>query len=177
VAFSIQFVIEEAEQVRAARAIMHRRPWTRLVYLVLPLLPISVIGPKLYWGSLRRRGWWLSAGEMLVFVVTFVACWLIYMSPAFNVRRLRERNRAAGALQTYVLDEQGVDVTGLGTRTTIEWDNIVEAKENAEFLFLYISAHLAAIIPKRAIPVDDLSALRLSLRQWVGDRAHLLGPG
>ncbi len=174
VAFTIEFQLGQAEQFRASRVMSHRRLSTRLAYLCFLLLPVAMAGEKAYRGSLARRGWSSETGLVVISLFALLCCALVYVAPYFSVQTIRKKNRAASGPHRYVLDSTGVDASAPGVRTSIQWQNVIEAYESAEFLFLYVSANYAVLVPKRVVGSSDLAALRRAVREWVGDRAKLL---
>lgn len=173
--YTLEYSIDQPEQVRASRIMYHRRWSVRVVYgiFVLFILVAAVLGGRSYAAGQER----LSAGFVLVIVMAVVGITGMYWSPYWQIRSLRRKNRGAAGPHTYKLHDGGVGMESPGATSTVEWANVNEVFESVEFFFLYMSEGWATLLPKRAIPTEDLPRLRTALRTWVGDRAHLLDSG
>lgn len=171
VSFTFDFHLDQPEQVRATRILYHRRWSTRATYAIFLLL--SLIGPGLYVRDLLlgRPGWFLGLGIIVTAAGGGAAA--AYMSPYWMVRALRKNNRAAAGPHKYTLHDRGLETISPGATATIEWTNIVEVYETREFLLLYLANAWATLLPKRIVPAEELPRLRIALRAWVGERAHL----
>jgi hypothetical protein len=172
VTFTFEFTVETAEQVRASRIMYHRQRSTRVTYAFFVALPALVLVFQAVSLSSGRAGWW--PGVLIVLVTCAAAIVATYLSPRWTVASLRKNNRAAGGPHTYKLSSLGLEASAPGTTTTFEWANVAECYESNEFLFLYISKGFAALLPRRVVKPEDLPSLRVALREWLGEKAHLL---
>jgi len=172
VTFTFEFTIESAEQVRASRVMSHRLRSTRVTYAFFLALPVLVLAFQAVNLSSGRSGRW--PGVLIVLVLSAAAIAATHLNPRWVVANLRKNNRAAGGPHTYKFSSAGFAASAPGATTTFEWANVAECYESSEFLFLYFSKGFAALLPRRVVKPDDLPRLRAALREWLGEKAHIL---
>jgi hypothetical protein len=170
-ALAFQFEIPEGEQVRASRVLLHRQPIIRWMYVLFPLGAVAFFLIDVYALPHKDRAFPLTA--VIVAAAAISGVTVLYRSPRVAVRAHRANNRAAAGPHTFLFADSGLEASSPGALATYEWANIAEVTETAEFLFFSISKGQAMVLPKRAIPAEQLAPLRELLRSKLSERAHL----
>jgi hypothetical protein len=168
--FSFQFELGQSEQVRATRIIYNRRWTTRAVYVFLFALALALIVLWATDNGYDDEGLHLPLVGLCGLVGAVTAVWL---SPFFAVRGIRKKNRSASGPFVYSLNETGVEAQAPGASSSVLWANVAEVYETSDFLLFYLSAAWAMVLPKRVFRDGELSAMRIALREWVGEKARL----
>jgi hypothetical protein len=103
---------------------------------------------------------------LIMLVLPRVAIWL--------AARLQERHLGPnGRLLTATLIDEGYSTSNSKSQFAVQWHGMLKAVETPEFILLYHAKANAFYLPLRAVPSDQLAAVRALLREKLGDRAKL----
>lgn len=172
------FDYDRAEFVRAHRAVQRNgeSPWRHTVKALAGLALISAIVCMVAGYVLRAPRWAnvfyvVSIWSLLMALYFWLFSWIAVKWAA----RQQEKQRPDFAHPlSGALDESGYVCESFSGTTRLKWDGVRRVVETPEFLLLYIMKQYAYYLPKRAIPADDLAAVRRLLREQLGDRAVLM---
>ena len=173
--FTFEFESDEAESVRASRAVTHRMRSVRISYVVFASFFVIGLAGLVSVLIMIRRGDDVGAPfiPFLLVIAGLVGALSLYRAPRVTIRNLRKNNRAALGPHMYVFGGSGFTTKSTGASSTFEWANVPEALETREFILFYISKTWAVMLPKRVVKPEELPAFRAAVRGWVGERAHL----
>ena len=101
-------------------------------------------------------------------VLWIAALWVI---PLCSMRRQFLKQPGAHGPRTLNLDSVGAHWKWSGGSADVEWPNYIRSAEGRNQILFYTSPTCFNILPKRAIPADQLSSLRELLKQNVRRKA------
>ena len=142
----------------------------------------------------RRIKFWSTWGIVLVVLgiaavlsllgesfapLIFAAIWMLFVLPIalsykWTVRRrvvklIREgKNKGVLGAHTLRIDEDGLHETSEVSEGKTLWSGIERIGEDEEYLFVYVQAMMAHVIPRNRIDAGDLQAFTDELRRRVG---------
>lgn len=102
-------------------------------------------------------------------IVLWIA--VLWVIPLWSMRRQFLKQPGAHGPRTLDLDSVGAHWKWNGGSADVEWRNYIRSVEGKNQILLYTSPTCFNILPKRAIPADQLSKLRELLKQNVGRKA------
>lgn len=164
-----------AEFTRGARALQkhaRRSPWNRTIWLIAV--------PAILWMNVdaaTKRSEnvataLLSVGA--VFLAILALGWLLSRIAIVLLGRYWERQLGGnGTTMTARLTDEGYTAATAAGEVSLLWSAIPRAVETPEFLLLYADRGFDRHLPLRAIPEDQLAAVRSLLRDRLGSRATL----
>lgn len=144
---SFEFMLDEAEQVRAGRLVELRRhetkAWRRLgaSLVVLPFVLAFALG------------WPLAALGSYLVALAFVGMLALLMQPVqrWQARRMFRESPALRGPLTYELKPSGFALRTPLTSAEVSWDAIREASETPDMFVMFLTRRLAYYIPKRVV--------------------------
>ena len=159
-----------AEYVRACHAITRhmRGPVSTIPMLFAGAIILFIAAPAAT-GS-PGAPWAVSAFGALLLMWAFYLYW---GAPWLRARQILRDDPCAKDDVRHTITAEGFCARTGAVNVEIKWSHVVQIVETPEFLLFYFNKRAAYFTPKRAIPPPDLSLLRASLVEWVGDRARL----
>ena len=167
----ITFELTFGDQVRATRAISLRQAGTWIGFAIFPLLLVW-----LFWTDYQtmNRGRPVNWGLTTIGVVTVaIGASFVYFSPYLTVWSHRRGNKLIAGPHTYRFFDDRLSMNSPLAATDVTWPAIREVREDARFVFFFLSKTYAVVLPKRVLQSGELEELRTRLRGWCGATAKL----
>ena len=87
----------------------------------------------------------------------------------------RRKNPTVLGIQSVTVGALGLDFSGTGFQTHLDWGAIYKVQETKRFFLFFLSPRLVQFLPKDAVQtLEDRCNLRNALRRYTGGKAHLL---
>src|SRR5262249_55265066 len=161
----VAFRLSRAELVAAARAMVHRRWVTKLVYVFFSIYLVFILAVQI---GLTNRGkplptstFVFAAGTALVVLV------LTYFWPAITVQAAFRNHPTAFEHQTWRFTPDGLHMAAANYSSTLKWSAFRRLVEDSAFFYFYMSDVVAVILPKRAVSETVQGQLRAAVVQWL----------
>ena len=105
---------------------------------------------------------WLGQPVQLDTLLLVVACFAFTPGlTALNIWLARRKNRTVAGVHTFIMDDQGIRVSGATSDLALKWPAINKVIETRRFFFFMYSSRAAQFLPERVIPPGDaLQAVR-----------------
>jgi hypothetical protein len=159
-----------AEDIQAFRRYHRRRAFKAPMYLILMIVLLALLGTVglILYQLAKEKDW---VGFLLISCFGLglfhggLSTFLVFYY--FARRQLAERNRRALGPHRVLLDPEGIRHVTRDEEGLLRWTGVREVCSNKDYLFLYLNATVAFIIPRRAYP-DDTAFLTVSdnARRW-----------
>jgi hypothetical protein len=157
--FSVTFRMTEAEQVRASRRLVHRRPGAWFVYFGIPTL-------ALVFDWRMKRGWDPDVLTWFFAVITALGAAAVYLQPALNVRRTRRLLPDPDGPYTVGLMESGLAMTTPNSTGSMPWSMIKKIVADDAFVFLHLTPSFAITVPATVLTGPQLDAFWWVVGRW-----------
>src|SRR5579864_6544945 len=166
------FEFDPSEHYRASRAVTRLTPARYYSWASLALAIVLVA-----WALM-----WLASGQtlrdQLVILLPWVAIaifWagIIPFTQWRLARKLSKRDPSVLGAQERIVDSEGYHSRGNGVALDIPWHVLHKVVETDAFFLFFYNKRCAYYVPKRAISVEEVAAVRKLSRAALKDRARL----
>ena len=148
------------------------RVYLRSLLILEMTIVVVIVGIALLDGaSFRAAVGWLELEVLAVLGLAVLVLWVVILAPiSYVVARMR------GTLgpHCFYFGNDGVTVAGAKANSTHYWSGLRRVIRSNDRLYLYISAGLAFILPKRAFTTDDDFDRwsEFAMAHWLAARTH-----
>jgi len=156
---------DASEHRRAARLVHKHRirsSWDRLRVPLLLVWLVLISSP----GFLLPDGWsylW-GVSPWVALALLWFAAWTV-LWPRLSARNVGKNDPDAKDGYARIIDTAGLHLQGATSRVSLTWERIDRVIETPEFFLFYVGPKTAYYLPQRAVPVEQVGALRERLRQ------------
>ncbi|MGA9040981.1 MAG: YcxB family protein [Terriglobales bacterium] len=165
----IAYELTQKDFIEAYSAHRNRSPlskWSRRIFICIAGLSTAVIAL----GFLVKPS--VQAAKALLPFFGLFAAWILilWVLPRWTMRRQFLRQPGAHGPRTVLFDASGAHWRFDGGSSDIEWRNYIRSVEGKNQILFYTSPACFNILPKRAIAAEQLSEIRLLLKQSIQTR-------
>lgn len=117
--------------------------------------------------------------DTLFYVVPLVVAFAIFIalvSASMMNNQARRRYQASAALQSefeLVISQKGVQETGAGGSSTVEWARVAFAKETRHAIYIHIAPMRAFVIPKALLNPKESDIIYQLLKKHLGRKSRV----
>src|SRR5256885_2387582 len=137
-----EFQTDFREQYIATLTVLRRIPLQMAVSIIFPFFGLLLLVSSLIAGSL---------GPANIVLISFMLGFTPLMT-AFSVWLYRRRNKTAAGPFVYLIDQQGITISGRTFELKLAWQGILKVVETKRFFLFFTSPQMAQFLPKRCIP-------------------------
>jgi hypothetical protein len=148
-----------------------RRWW--LVLIIILVLALLALAPVLESSGPARDNTFANL-KPLFYLILF---WLISIPTSiyFASRSRFKEQKGLRQENRYIISDEGIRIEADSSSERMEWSHIYAVRETKGYLFFHISKTTRAIIPKRALPNEEmLRALRRMVCEHIQGKVRLL---
>ena len=162
---SYNFDVTPDLRANVQRALAARSAWYRRMQYAYAWFPLVFVGISLLAGrslvtAVRDNLFWIVGLPLFGFVAL----------PSINrwsVKRQLRSNPMLGGPQSFALREDGLAMENRAGSSVVRWPTLLRVVESSEHFLFYYTPQCAYFLPRAAIPVDELPAVREHIRRSV----------
>ena len=166
--FEVDVTYDRDDYVRAFR-FMSRRQLRIFNWMIV--IGTVMSASVLYRADPADFHWWVIPAILGLGIFFFG---LIRVNQRWNIgRQLKSAPDAQGS-HRWVINGEGIRITGALSNTEIKWEAIIKVRESKSDLFFYSATRFARFLPKRVLTDEQQKGhLRRLLTERLGNKAEL----
>jgi hypothetical protein len=143
-----------------------------LFFWIVPAIVILLFLNSLWWYPDYQEP--LSTRASLLFGMIGFWIALFMILPRFVIRsRFKTQKSLQGEIQ-YVISEDGISATSASFASRLDWSCAFRAVETRQDFYVFVSSQTPFVLPKRFIPAQDITGVRLILQENVKGKNKFL---